>query len=184
VDFGRARTSFPVVDSRQYRTCSSSPPPQVFGLSDNHYIASFVHPDTTAMSVSNSNVGGTTFKFVTSDGGAPQKRRQVAQACESCRKRKKRCHHTDPTPRSSAAPNHVHHSPLSTSPSTTSQATLTDTQFLRSSRVEGKQSHTETSPVTSNPVGRNGHEVTEQIEIAGEDTGIQVCRLSNSDSPP
>jgi hypothetical protein len=31
------------------------------------------------MSVSNSNVGSTTFKFVASDGGAPQKRRQVAQ---------------------------------------------------------------------------------------------------------
>lgn len=184
MDFARARTSFPAVYPHQYRICSSSPPPQVFGLSDNHYIASSVHPDTTAMSVSNSNVGKTTFKFVASDGGAPQKRRQVAQACESCRKRKKRCHHTDLTPRSSAAPNHAHHSPLSTSPSTTSQAAPIDTQFLRSSGVEGEQSHTETSPVTLNPVGRNGHEVPEPIETAEEGTEIQVCRFSSSDSLP
>lgn len=146
---------------------------QVFGHPDNHPIASFAHPDTMAMSVSNSKPGGTTFKFV-SDGGAPQKRPQVARACESCRKRKKRCHHS-----SSVVLNNGHHSPSSASLS--SQGALIDPpanstghQFPTDSGVEAGQYHTETSPATSNPVERNGHG-TEPVETAAEVTEIQVC---------
>ena len=151
-------------------------PHKVLGLSDNHSIPSSAHPDNTAMSVANSNTGGTTFKFVASNGGAPQKRRQVAQACESCRKRKKRCHHTESATRSSVVSNHVHHSPSSTSHSTTSQPAPIDPQSLRSSGVEGEQNHTQTSPATL--LERNG-QGTEPIGTAGEDTEIQVCRFSN-----
>lgn len=137
------------------------------------------------MSVSQSN-GGTTFKFVALDGGAPQKRKQVAQACESCRKRKKRCHHADPDPRYSvAALNNVHHSPVSTSPSTTSQAAPTDPpanfvghQFPRSNRVEEEQPHTETSLATLDPIERIDHS-TEPIGTAGESTEVQVYTLSS-----
>jgi hypothetical protein len=123
------------------------------------------------MSVSNSNVGDTTFKFVASDGGAPQKRRQVAKACESCRKRKKRCHHADPnSPRSSTVSSHVQYSPMSTPPSRTSQAALIDTQanppghqFPRSSGGEGEQYHTKTSLATSNPVERANNATEPEI---------------------
>lgn len=39
------------------------------------------------------------FKFVPSDGdGVSQKRQQTAQACENCRRRKKRCFHSRPAP--------------------------------------------------------------------------------------
>jgi hypothetical protein len=46
------------------------------------------------------------YKFVAADvSGSDQKRQQTARACESCRRRKKRCHHTtSPTPRSLPGP--------------------------------------------------------------------------------
>ncbi|KAE9381403.1 hypothetical protein N431DRAFT_440265 [Stipitochalara longipes BDJ] len=130
------------------------------------------------MSALKSNVGGTTFKFVASDGGVPQKRRQVAQACESCRKRKKRCHHTEPGPRSSTVSENVQHSPLSTSPSNTShtvpinaQLDFPGHQFSPNSRVEGEQHHTETSPATSNTVEQNSQS-TDLNQNDGEITKI------------
>ncbi|ESZ98224.1 hypothetical protein SBOR_1400 [Sclerotinia borealis F-4128] len=47
------------------------------------------------------------FKFVASDGSGSVKRQQAQKACESCRKRKKRCNHTidgkPPSPNSSPA---------------------------------------------------------------------------------
>ncbi|KAI0205906.1 hypothetical protein F4808DRAFT_455409 [Astrocystis sublimbata] len=46
-------------------------------------------------------------KFVESDTtGLPLKRKQVAQACEKCRRRKKRCVHTDPNLHSDSPPAH------------------------------------------------------------------------------
>jgi hypothetical protein len=106
-----------------------------------------------------SNLGGTTFKFVASDGGVPQKRRQVAQACESCRKRKKRCHHAESDPRSSAVSNLVRPSPSSKSPSEIpqavpahSQTSFSAHQFSGSSGVETE--HADASSATSNSMGK------------------------------
>ncbi len=127
-------------------------------------IPSSEHPniELTAMFASKnqkSKLGGTTFKFVESDGGVPQKRRQVAQACESCRKRKKRCHHAEPDPRSSAVSNSVRPSPSSKSPSAIpqavpvhSQTSFSAHQFSGSSGVETE--HANASPATSNPMGK------------------------------
>jgi hypothetical protein len=140
--------------------------------------------DSTAMSVSNSNVGGKTFKFVASDGVAPQKRRQVAQACESCRKRKKRCHHTESAPPSSTVSNHIDHSPLTPSPSSTSQAPsanpqadLAGHQFSRSAQVEGE--HIETSPTLRTAVGTD-NQGPEPINTLEESAEIQVCTYIHS----
>jgi hypothetical protein len=115
------------------------------------------------MSVSNSNSGGTKFKFVASDGGVSQKRSQVTQACELCRKRKKRCNHTE---RSSGVTSHVHHSPSTTSPSSTSQAAPMDSpanstshQFKTSSGLDERQYHAETSLTTSNSMEGNGQRI-------------------------
>jgi hypothetical protein len=131
------------------------------------------------MSVSNSNTGGTKFKFVTSDGGISQKRSQVTQACEYCRKRKKRCNHTE---RSSGVTSHVRHSPSATSPSSTSQAApiespanSTSHQFPTSSGLDEGQYHAETSLTTSNPVERNGKR-TEPVGATEQNHAIWVCR--------
>jgi len=133
------------------------------------------------MSVSNSNTGGTKFKFVASDGGVSQKRSQVTQACELCRKRKKRCNHTE---RSSGVTSHVHHSPSATSPSSISPAApiegpadSTSHQFLISSGLDEGQYHVETSLTTSNPVDGNGQLKTPAgvTEANGE---TQVRRFS------
>jgi hypothetical protein len=94
-----------------------------------------------------------------------------ALACDSCRKRKKRCHHTEPDARSSTVSNHTHQSPVSTSPST--QAASTDPQLSRSSGVEGEQCHTETSPTTSIPVEKIS-QGTEPIETTGRSNEIQA----------
>jgi hypothetical protein len=48
---------------------------------------------------------GTMFKFVASDGiGNSQKRQQSQKACDNCRRRKKRCLHTDSAPQSLPPP--------------------------------------------------------------------------------
>jgi hypothetical protein len=142
------------------------------------------------MSVSRSNDGGTTFKFVASDGGAPQKRQQSQRACESCRKRKKRCHHTDAAPRPSAVSAHgtlnghstVRQSPTSTSPSNTSQAApidpqlgFRDQQVLGASGMQGEL-QSEISPSISNPVERPNQD-REPITGTRGSTEIQVCMI-------
>ena len=133
------------------------------------------------MSVSNSKTGGTKFKFVTSDGGVSQKRSQVTQACEYCRKRKKRCNHTE---RSSGVASHVHHSPSATSPSGTSQtapmetpANSTSHQFPASSGLNEGQYHAKTSLNTSNSVEGNGQR-TRPVAITEANGEIQVRRFS------
>lgn len=61
---------------------------------------------------------GPMFKFVGSDGiSNSQKRHQARRACESCRRRKKACHHTETPPtstvsRSSTPPSHVLNEPV------------------------------------------------------------------------
>ncbi len=133
------------------------------------------------MSVSNSNTGGTKFKFVTSDGGVPQKRSQVTQACELCRKRKKRCNHTE---RSSGVTSHVQHGPSTTSPKSTLQAAPTESptnsishQFPASSGLDEGQFQAKTSLNTSNPVERNGQH-TKPVGTTEETSEIQVRRFS------
>jgi hypothetical protein len=179
---GQALTSFPAFG---YWTCFYRPfpvSPQVFGHSDNRNIACFANPDT--MSVSNSNTGGTKFKFVASDGGVSQKRSQVAQACEHCRKRKKRCNHAERTPRPSGVTSHVHHSPAATSPSSTSQAAPIESpanstihQFPTSSGPDEGQYHAKTSLNTSNPVEGNNQR-TKSAEATETNDEVQVCRFS------
>jgi hypothetical protein len=148
------------------------------------------------MSVSRSNEGGTTFKFIASGGGAPQKRQQSQRACERCRKRKKRCHHTDAAPMPSAVSAHgtlnghstIRLSPTSTSPSNRSQAAPIGSQLgfggqqvLRSSGTEGEL-QSETSPSISNPVERPNQD-REPITGTRESTGIQVCMIPSSFLP-
>jgi hypothetical protein len=148
------------------------------------------------MSVSHSNCGGTTFKFVASNGGVPQKRQQSQRACESCRKRKKRCHHTDAAPRPSAVSadgtvnshSTVRHSPTSTSPSNTSQAAPIDPQvntggqpFLRSNGTQGEL-QLETFPSISNPVEGTSQD-TALITSTRESAEIPVCTIPSLSSP-
>lgn len=177
-------TAYPASESpNQHRTCSSrqSSPPTC-GHSSTRTLASF--RTSAVMPFSNSNGGGTMFKFVASDSGAPQKRRQVAVACESCRKRKKRCHHTESGSPSLAVSNYVHHSPLSTSPSSTLQVAPTNQsppdvaahQFEESNRVEGE--HTETSSALPNPV-ETDIQRTEPIVPLEQSTVIQVYTFSS-----
>ncbi len=133
------------------------------------------------MSASNSNTGGTKFKFVTSDGGIPQKRSQVTQACEYCRKRKKRCNHTE---RSSGVTSHVRHSPPATSPSSTSQAApiespanSTSHQFPTSSGLDEGQYHAKASLNTSNPLEGNGQRI-KPVGVTEANGETQVRRFS------
>jgi hypothetical protein len=74
-----------------------------------------------------------TFKFVTNDaGGTLQKRQQSARACDSCRRRKKRCHHgIGSTPRSTP-----------TAPTAENAQSSRDTQSPSSPTTASAASHT------------------------------------------
>ena len=91
-------------------------------------------------------MSGTAFKFVSSDGiGSTQKRQQVQRACDKCRKRKKRCHHTVTSqcssPTSAGFQSNNHHGDSSQGPSLQSPAvsTRTSRRHIREPSVSGHQ---------------------------------------------
>jgi hypothetical protein len=125
---------------------------------------------------------GSIFKFVATDGaGIPPKRQQTARACDSCRRRKKRCHHTDFTPRLTSIDtrgdyrtSQTHSSP--TSPDTTLSQT---THIDRERSGQGEQEQTRDQNVVLGHSELPGHHVNHH---QGQDN--HVIAAANNESCP
>ncbi len=125
------------------------------------------------------------FKFVAADRGNSNKRHQTSRACDSCRRRKKRCHHnadSDSTPRASHTRNRPNRgrtgSPSSPNPGDTASQTSSVGQERRPEQTQCQPAIQ--VPSEQEPQFSHAQEETSQgLETSNES---QVSHIASQDS--
>ncbi|KAB8290811.1 hypothetical protein EYC80_008448 [Monilinia laxa] len=126
------------------------------------------------------------FKFVASDGTGSVKRQQAQKACESCRKRKKRCNHTiganptSPNSSSSGAFVKVHSDDRFSQGATTKPHTTNGLSHTTDAKYRKTISHEQPSPIS--PAASNLASSDQDLEAARILSGSAHIRANTSQS--